>query len=69
MDGKVELDVSDGSHTVAKGFDASSLYPERINESDKNALMDFTTTRVIPWVYRTGTIGYERTWREITPPE
>ncbi|MGA1821973.1 MAG: glutamine synthetase family protein [Thermoplasmatota archaeon] len=64
-DGKVEIDLSVGNHTVIKGFDASSLYPERINESDKNAVLDFTTARVFPWEYRTFTKGFDRTWREI----
>jgi glutamine synthetase len=46
------------------GFDASSLYPERINESDKLAKFDPTTARIFPVAYETKTPGFERSWRE-----
>lgn len=65
-DGTVHFGEEEGRNgTFLKGFDASSLYPERINESDKNASFDFRTARVIPWCYRTRTEGYERSWREM----
>ncbi|MDG6226189.1 MAG: glutamine synthetase family protein [Candidatus Thermoplasmatota archaeon] len=48
-----------------KGFDASSLYPERINESDKNAHLDYSTARILPWRYGTRIQGFERSWREM----
>jgi glutamine synthetase len=47
-DGSVRFREGEGEKIILKGFDASSLYPERINESDKNAVLDFTTARVIP---------------------
>ncbi|MFW3146372.1 MAG: glutamine synthetase family protein [Thermoplasmatota archaeon] len=63
-DGTVRFPVgTDGE--ILKGFDASSLYPERINESDKNALLDFTTARIMPWNYTTKLDGFERRWREL----
>ncbi|MGA1872896.1 MAG: glutamine synthetase family protein [Thermoplasmatota archaeon] len=64
-DGSVSFPENDISSDILKGFDASSLYPERINESDKNARMDFSTARVLPWHYSTRVSGYERRWREI----
>lgn len=64
-DGSVTFSDGDGSRSILKGFDASSLYPERINESDKNAVLDFTTARLIPWQYRTNVAGFERCWREM----
>jgi glutamine synthetase len=64
-DGTVSFPPGGGSGEVFKGFDASSLYPERINESDKNARLDFTTAKVLPWYYQTKIAGYERRWKEI----
>ena len=46
------------------GFDASSLYPERINESDKLAMFEPATARIFPVAYETMTPGFERKWRE-----
>ena len=61
-----EVFMLEGSEGInLKGFDASSLYPERINESDKNARFDFTTARLFPWYYSTCVGGYERRWREM----
>jgi glutamine synthetase len=65
QDGKVSFGSSTGPEEINKGFDASSLYPERINESDKNARIDFTTARVLPWSYETKITGYSRSWREM----
>lgn len=65
MDGTVRFPIEGRSGEVYKGFDASSLYPERINESDKNARLDFSTARVLPWYYQTKVNGYERKWKEI----
>lgn len=64
-DGSILLDDHAGSGSFDKGFDASSLFPERINESDKNARFDFTTARVLPWSYHTKTAGYDRAWKEM----
>ncbi|MGA1820076.1 MAG: glutamine synthetase family protein [Thermoplasmatota archaeon] len=64
-DGTVSFSGVDPSFEIYKGFDASSLYPERINESDKNAWLDFSTARVIPWYYQTHVPGFERRWKEI----
>lgn len=64
-DGKVKFQKAPSKEKVEKGFDASSLYPERINESDKNAVLDFSTARVFPWYYSTRICGYERKWREM----
>jgi glutamine synthetase len=52
-------------NALKKGFDASSLYPERIKESDKLAFFDPTTARVFPVAYRTRTPGFERSWKEL----
>src|SRR4030043_563901 len=51
--------------SLKKGFDASSLYPERIKESDKLAFLDPTTARVFPVTYQTRTPGFERKWNEL----
>ncbi|MBN2052465.1 glutamine synthetase [Candidatus Woesearchaeota archaeon] len=51
--------------SLNKGFDASSLYPERIKESDKLASFDPNTARVFPVVYNTKTPGFERKWKEL----
>jgi len=64
-DGKVSFNSGEGPGEIRKGFDASSLYPERINESDKNARIDFTTARVLPWTYETRIAGYHRSWKEM----
>lgn len=64
-DGMVQMDMENGRDGILKGFDASSLYPERINESDKNAFLDFSTARVIPWYYSTKVGGFERRWKEM----
>ncbi|RLF69451.1 MAG: glutamine synthetase [Thermoplasmata archaeon] len=64
-DGTIDLEMGNGKGTVLKGFDASSLYPERINESDKNARLDFTTARVLPWYYSTRVDGFTRRWKEL----
>lgn len=64
-DGTVSFPDADVKDTVLKGFDASSLYPERINESDKNAVLDFKTARLLPWYYSTNIAGFERRWREL----
>jgi glutamine synthetase len=63
-DGTLSISM-EGDEVKLKGFDASSLYPERINESDKNARLDFTTARVMPWEYQTYVKGYHRNWREM----
>jgi len=52
-------------NSLKKGFDASSLYPERIKESDKLAFFDPTTARVFPVAYQTKTPGFERKWKEL----
>jgi len=65
QDGKVRIQAGGGDGKFLKGFDASSLYPERINESDKNASFDFSTTKVLPWTYSTRIRGFERTWKEM----
>ncbi|MBN1539089.1 MAG: glutamine synthetase, partial [Candidatus Thermoplasmatota archaeon] len=65
MDGTFSFSGVEPSLEVYKGFDASSLYPERINESDKNAWLDFSTARVLPWQYHTQVMGFERKWREM----
>jgi glutamine synthetase len=57
--------LTENIDTLKKGFDASSLYPERINESDKLALFDPTTARVFPIEYSTKTTGYEKKWKEV----
>src|SRR4030042_825425 len=54
-----------GKKSLKKGFDASSLYPERIKESDKLAFLDPTTARVFPVTYQTRTPGFERKWNEL----
>ncbi|MGA1848198.1 MAG: glutamine synthetase family protein [Thermoplasmatota archaeon] len=64
-DGNVSFQIGTGPSEIHKGFDASSLYPERINESDKNARIDFTTARVLPWDYATRVAGYSRSWKEM----
>jgi glutamine synthetase len=64
-DGSVEMETGSENDGILKGFDASSLYPERINESDKNAFIDFRTARVLPWYYETKVTGFERKWREL----
>ncbi len=64
-DGTLDLLKETKIDGILKGFDASSLYPERINESDKNASLDFTTARVLPWYYQTKVGGYDRRWREL----
>jgi len=56
-------EIDEGS--LKKGFDASSLYPERIKESDKLAFFDPTTARVFPVAYQTKTPGFERKWKEL----
>jgi glutamine synthetase len=63
-DGKVRIE-NGGGEDFSKGFDASSLYPERINESDKNAVFDFSTARVLPWDYHTKSEGFDRKWKEM----
>lgn len=50
---------------LEKGFDASSLYPERIKESDKLAKFDPTTARIFPVTYKTDTPGFEKKWKEV----
>jgi len=70
MLGERQCDFSVPSYSISdknlrKGFDASSMYPERINESDKIAHFDIKTARVFPIVYKTKTPGFEREWREI----
>ncbi len=69
--GEVECSFTVPAHTISsdpaslrKGFDASSLYPERINESDKIALFDPRTVRILPVVYHTETPGFNRQWKE-----
>ncbi|MBN2459049.1 glutamine synthetase [Candidatus Woesearchaeota archaeon] len=57
--------INAGSLKRGFGFDASSLYPERINESDKLALFDPTTARIFPVAYETMTPGFERKWKEV----
>lgn len=57
--------ITDNPLTLRKGFDASSLYPERINESDKIALFDPKTAKVFPVVYETKTPGFSRHWKEM----
>jgi glutamine synthetase len=52
-------------NALKKGFDASSLYSERIKESDKLAFFDPTTARVFPVAYQTKTPGFERSWKEL----
>lgn len=64
-EGKVQMNLDSGDDEFLKGFDASSLYPERISESDKNAKLDFSTARVLPWYYNTKVMGYERKWKEM----
>jgi len=56
--------ISTAPDTLKKGFDASSLYPERINESDKLACFDPATARILPIVYHTETPGFDRKWKE-----
>ncbi len=56
--------ITHDENTLKKGFDASSLYPERINESDKVAVFDPRTARILPLVYHTETPGFERAWKE-----
>lgn len=51
--------------SLKKGFDASSLYPERIKESDKLAYFDPKTARVFPVTYSTKTPGFDRSWKEL----
>lgn len=53
------------SKSLKKGFDASSLYPERIKESDKLAFLDPTTAKIFPVEYQTRTPGFERKWKEL----
>jgi glutamine synthetase len=57
--------IDNDSKSLRKGFDASSLYPARINESDKIAIFDPKTARVLPVIYGTKTPGFERKWREV----
>lgn len=64
-DGSLDILAETKMKGVLKGFDASSLYPERINESDKNASLDFSTARVLPWYYQTKLSGCERKWKEM----
>jgi glutamine synthetase len=52
-------------NSLKKGFDASSLYPERIKESDKLAYFDATTARLFPVAYSTKTPGFGIDWKEI----
>ncbi len=65
QDGSLDIRDDLKKDGVLKGFDASSLYPERINESDKNASLDFSTARIVPWYYTTRTGGFERRWKEM----